>query len=425
MGAVTGPATARGGGYLGLLRNNPSFRLLWGGQVISLLGDWFTLIATATLVGQLTGSELAVGGLFVVRMLPSFLVSPFAGVAADRANRKHLLIGADLVRMVVVLGFLTVRSPSDVWLLYALTAVQVAMSGLFYPARNALLPSIVSARELGAANALSASTWSVMLALGAALGGFAAGRWGVSTAFVIDSATYLVSALLLSRIRYRPADGDRGSSSVASALADYVDGLRYLAHRPPIASTAVLKAGIAIAAGGAMNVIMVALAQQRFVLGEGGGTALGLMYAAAGAGTGIGPIVARRLTGDEPGRLRAAVPVAFLIAGVGLAVIAPLASLAVVLAGIFLRGFGAGINWVFSTQLLMSTVDDRVRGRVFSIDFALFTLAHAISTAVAGWVLDRTAVDVTAVVWFLATLSVAFAALWGVLLAARREAGSQ
>jgi MFS family permease len=151
---------------MAILRDNPNFRMLWSGEVVSLFGDWFNLIASAALISHLTQSGLAVGGLFVVRMLAPFLVSPVAGVAADLFNRKHLLVLADLARATIVLGFLFVREPQHVWMLYALTAVQLGLSGFFFPARNALLPDIVNRRELGGANALSSATWSVMLALG-------------------------------------------------------------------------------------------------------------------------------------------------------------------------------------------------------------------------------------------------------------------
>jgi MFS family permease len=191
-------------GYLTILRGNPNYRLLWSGEVVSLFGDWFNLIASAALISNLTQSGLAVGGLFVVRMLAPFLISPIAGVAADRFNRKHLLVAADLARALVVLGFLFVREPHQVWALYALTAVQLGISGFFFPSRNALLPDIVNRAELGGANALSSATWSVMLALGAAIGGLVAGQWGIYPAFVIDSATFLVSALLIVRIAYQP-----------------------------------------------------------------------------------------------------------------------------------------------------------------------------------------------------------------------------
>ena len=140
-------------GYLDLVRTNQNFRFLWTGQVVSLLGDWFDLIASAALISELTRSGLAIGGLFVVRMLSPFLVSPLAGVLADRYNRKKLLIIADVLRGFIVLGFLTVRTPGQAWLLYVITAIQLAFSGLFFPARNAIIPDIVTHAELGAANA--------------------------------------------------------------------------------------------------------------------------------------------------------------------------------------------------------------------------------------------------------------------------------
>ena len=98
-------------GYLGLIKGNRAFRYLWAGQVISLTGDWFNLIASAALIATLTQSGTAVGGLFVVRMLAPFLVSPFAGVVADRYNRKAILMSTDILRCFVVLGFVLVREP--------------------------------------------------------------------------------------------------------------------------------------------------------------------------------------------------------------------------------------------------------------------------------------------------------------------------
>jgi len=153
-------------GYGELIRGNTNFRFLWFGQIVSLLGDWFNLIASASLVAMLTQSGFAVGGLFVIRMLAPFLVSPIAGVLADRYNRKHILITTDITRAITVFGFLLVRDASHIWLLYTLTVIQLGISGFFFPTRTAILPDLVPPSGIGAANAISSATWSVMLALG-------------------------------------------------------------------------------------------------------------------------------------------------------------------------------------------------------------------------------------------------------------------
>ena len=162
-------------GYFELLGTNANFRWLWSGQLVSLLGDWFNLIASALLIRSLTDSKFALGVLFTIRMLAPFFISPIAGICADRYNRKHILIISDIIRGLLILGFLFVRTEEDIPLLYVLTTLLFGVSGFFSPARSAILPDITSTNELGTANALSATTWSIMLALGAAIGGFTAG----------------------------------------------------------------------------------------------------------------------------------------------------------------------------------------------------------------------------------------------------------
>jgi MFS family permease len=406
-------------GYIALLRRNRNYRYLWSGQVVSLLGDWFNLIASASLIAALTQSGVAVGGLFVIRMLAQFLATPFAGVAADRYNRKHLLILADLGRALTVVGFLFVREPGQVWLLYVLTAIQLALSGFFFPARNAILPDIVSRRELGAANALSSATWSVMLAFGAALGGLVAGQWGTQPAFVIDVLTFLLSAVLISRIVYHHDSSLTGDRSVATAIRQYVAGLRYLGRHKDTLAIALNKGAFALFVAGGFQVVQVAVAERRFVYGEGGGTGLGLIYAFMGIGTGLGPIVARRFSGDRERPLRIAIGLSYLIAAIGLALMAPLYGFGLFLIATILRGAGGGIGWVFSTQLLLHRLPDQVRGRVFATEFALFTLMNAVGAAAAGWALDNTDLGLSGMIWIMAGLILVPGALWTIWNASR------
>jgi MFS family permease len=346
-------------------------------------------------------------------MLAPFLISPLAGVLADRYNRKWLLILTDIIRAITVFGFLFVREPEHVWLLYVLTAVQLGIGGVFFPTRNAILPDLVSPNELGAANALSSATWSVMLALGAALGGIVAGSWGVYPAFVIDGITFLVSAVVLLRIKYRqPPSVDGGEMSVARAIQQYVYGLRYLLDRRDVLRVALLKGAMALSVSGAYQVIQVRIAEQIFPIGEGGGISLGLIYAVVGVGTGLGPIIARRFSGDRDRSLRIAIAVSYAIAALGLAAVATLESFGVVLAGTLLRGIGVGINWVFSTQLLLQLVPEHVRGRVFSSEYAMVTLMNAIGAALGGGGVDHPSFGIERILWIMVGLTLVFGIFW-------------
>src|SRR5437667_9923431 len=186
--------------YGELLRANRGFRLLWLGQVVSQMGDWFDTIAVYTIALRLTGSSRSVALIMVARFLPSVIMGPLSGVIADRFSRRSIMITADLLRAVVVLGFLLVRRPDQMWLVYVLTVLPLAFSAFFEPAKTAAIPSIVSDRELLPANAIASVTWSVMLTLGAALGGFVAGSFGTNAAFVLDSLTFVASAMLISTV---------------------------------------------------------------------------------------------------------------------------------------------------------------------------------------------------------------------------------
>jgi MFS family permease len=415
---MTGVQAAESVGYKALVQGNANFRNLWLGQIISLLGDWFNLIASAALVALLTQSGMAVGGLFVVRMLAQFIASPIGGVLADRFNRKHLLILTDIVRAFTVLGFLLVREPGDVWLMYILTSVQMAFAGIFFPTRNAILQDVVNQGEIGAANALTSATWSTMLAFGAALGGLVAGEWGITPAFVIDSGTFLLSALFISRIQYTSglfAESNQHAEAGTKNLnifAQYAEGLRYLNQHKDIWVLSLQKASMALGVTSAFQIIQVSLASNEFVLGEGGSTSLGLFYAFVGIGTGVGPILTRSITGDDQKRLRQTIAVGYLVAGGGLLIVSTLANFPVALLGTLLRGFGVAMGWVFSTQLLLLLVPNQVLGRVFSTEYAILTLANAIGAGIGGWAIDNLPISIPQMLWIMAGVTLSLGIFW-------------
>lgn len=164
-----------------------------------------------------------------------------------------------------------------------------------------------------------------------------------------------------------------------------------------------------------------AVADRVFTIGQHGGISMGLMFAAAGIGTGVGPICARFVTGDDQWRLRIVLVGGYLLGGLGVAISATLWSFPIMLLGAFIAGTGNGILWVFSTQLLLQLVDGEVRGRVFGTEFAMFTLASATGSAAVGWALDSQ-LGISGVLAGMSSLSLVPATAWGLWLVHRSRA---
>jgi predicted MFS family arabinose efflux permease len=406
-------------GYTELLRVNRDFRQLWLGQVVSQLGDWFDTIALFTLVLRLTGSGGAVSLILVARFLPSVVLGPLSGVLADRFNRRHIMIASDVARALVVLGFLFVRSPEQVWLVYLLTILQLAFSAFFEPARSAALPSIVAPRDLGTANAISSVTWSAMLTLGAAVGGPVTNWFGTDAAFVIDSLTYLVSALLVASVRLprrRPRPKTKLTAAKALGVTDTLEGLRYVRRRPRL--TALLLVKPAWGLGGGILTLLPVFGEKVFRLSAGaaevGGAALSIsvLYAARGVGTALGPVLMRRFYGETREQMQRTIGVSFVVAGAFYVLFGSAQGFALALLWLAVAHMGGSVLWVFSTVLLQSTVEDEFRGRVFAAELMLMTLAMAASNYATGEALDRFQISPRAVTVALGILFMLPGVLW-------------
>ena len=371
-------------GYLELLRTNVDFRRLWMGDIASLLGDWFNTIALYTLVTQLTGSPFALGMVFITKMLPFALASPLAGWITDRFDRRKLMIGSDLLRALVVLGFLLVDEASEVPLLYLLAALQVILSAVFIPARSASIPNITSDRELVTANALSAATWSSLLALGAAFGGFAVELIGTDGVFLFDSLTYFFSAACILRMRIPRGGGEAGATGLGEVLPQILDGWSRMRRQPEIGRIALTKCSWSLAGGG-LVFLLTLLGEEWMPAAPAVG--IGLLFAARGLGTGIGPVAARAWVPDER-RWPLVMGLGIVASGLCYVAIGGLPG-SVLLVGLVLVAHSfSGANWVMSTVLLQRRTEDSFRGRVFSTEWLLVTLADTLAILAASLLLE-------------------------------------
>ncbi|MGH2583732.1 MAG: MFS transporter [Dehalococcoidia bacterium] len=183
------------------------FGLLFAGQLVSQIGDYALLVALPVWTYQLTGSAAATGGVFIAATLPQLVLSPVAGVFVDRWPRRATMIGADLLRAALVLGLFAVRSPDQLWLIYALTCLQSSVSRFFFPARTAVLPLLVPREQLMQANAAVSFSDALARLGGPALGGLFMAAWGVRAAIALDALSYVASAALIAMLHLAEARG--------------------------------------------------------------------------------------------------------------------------------------------------------------------------------------------------------------------------
>lgn len=417
------------GSYVVLLRANRDFRNLWLATVISFAGDWFNFLASAALIGTLTQSGLAVSLLFLCRYLPLFFLAPWAGVLADRFDRKQILIFADLARAVVVGCLVLVQWTGLIWLLYGLTVLQFALSSLFQPAHAAAIPNLVAEKDLVAANAIDGFTWSVMLAVGALLGGIVTTLVGITACFLLDALTFVVSAWFISRI----SGPTRRAAPVANqreGVLAFVDGLRYLRQRPFLLGIALVKTGAALL-WGVLNVVELPLARDYFPLGRDGSLSLAIFYAMTGIGSGIGPLVVRRWLGDGQRASLWAILLGYALSTVGVFWLSMAHNLPeAALAGL-VRTLGGGALWVFSAALLQMLADDAFRGRVAAFEFAAFTLTQSLATLWAGYAQDAWHLNIPQILQIATLVSLGMTGVWlffqrwAVRLLTKAESGGQ
>ena len=284
-------------GFLELLRVNPLFRRYWTANAISMLGEWFNTVAMFVLIDSLTDSALGLGFLFVLRMFSLAFPQVFTGMLADRFSRKWLMVWANLLSAVAVLILLTVDGTEDVWLVYVIASVLMMLHAVYIPAENAALPSMVKENELLTANALNSGTWSASLAIGAAIGGFVVAAHGVEVAFIVNAATFVLAAAIIGTMTIPQKKYiDKEGGLWANTIGQISDGFRIILTTPPVRRIITAKALWGIFGGGL--VYMLVLVGEDIGLG-GFAAGIGVLFAARGIGTGLGPILARYVFTDR------------------------------------------------------------------------------------------------------------------------------
>jgi predicted MFS family arabinose efflux permease len=373
--------------------------------VISMAGDWFAFVALADLVTKLTGRPGAPAFVFAGTVLPMFFASPIAGWAADRFDRKALLVLADAVRVPLALLFCVAAAIGSTSL--AMTAnVLLGFAAAFHdPITSAVVPNLVPPKDLARAQSVLGAVWGAMLFLGAGLGGIVAAKFGMQTAFVVNAASFGVSALLLAAIK-KPMQ-----EASAEERRQNTGGLRavvkFIVRDRLVRRLIIAKIGVS-SANGSVGMLP-AIAHARF---PGIELATGFLFAARGLGAMLGPMLARWIGGAAP----AARTVIWMCGGatvlyVSVYAVIPLVHVfALALLLVVFAHVGGGAQWAMSTYGLQVATPDALRGRVLSLDYGLATLAIGISAIVAGLIADAS--GATSAVWWLCGAGITYGLGW-------------
>lgn len=407
-----------------LLRTNRDMRFVFIAQVISFLGDWFVFVALAGYVEDATDSEFLVSLVLVSLSLPSFLASPLAGPVVDRIDRRRLLIGVSGAQALAASGLLLLAE-HRIWVVFVFQGLVAALAAFVKPAIDASIPNLArTPEELRTANALMGSTWGVMLALGAGLGGLFSQAFGRTASIVADIGTFAVAGLIFALVR-RPmqgtsvvcgpvaavdaaavapgvaaagaADAAPGIAAVGAAdaepgvapdrvpttrvrpIADMREAVAVARRDPVILALMSSKATFAVGAGVVSQLAV--LASDVFNSGDRG---RGLLLAARGVGSGLGPVLAARWARGSLRRVLTVcgwASISFAVAYTA-AAWAPVLALALTL--VVLAHLGGGAQWTLSTYGLQLRVEDRLLGRVMAGDFAIVTLVLSLTSLGAG-----------------------------------------
>jgi MFS family permease len=244
---------------LRLLRQR-NMALLWIGGLISLIGDWVLLTALPYYVYQLTSSLLATATMTVIQLIPAVLLSSLAGVFIDRWDRKATLLICNLLQFCIVLLLLLVHSTTWLWVVYLTVFVQATISIFVAPAAHALLPRLIAQEDLMPANSLLSLNTQLARLLGPPLGGALLAWFGINPVVILDSASFLIVAVLLACLiqpAASPMDKKTSTPPVSMLKREWVDfwrewqqGWRVIRENP-VLMTLMLVLGI-ITFGGTM-----------------------------------------------------------------------------------------------------------------------------------------------------------------------------
>jgi MFS family permease len=357
-----------------------NFRLFWGGQLVSLVGTWMQSVAQAWLLHRLTDSPMMLGLLGFAQFAPVTVFSLWAGVVADRVDKRKLLLITQVFGMLqsVALAVLASSGRAEPWMVLALAFLFGIFNAVDLPVRQSILVEMVGRQDLSNAIALNSAGFNVARIVGPAIAGVLLVTVGEAGCFWINAVSYLPVIVSLSRIRLPKREVAAGDT-----LGSLRDGIDYVLRTTSIRNLLILLA-ICGGLGFQYNTLLPVFARDIFRSDAG-------VYGALVSCFGVGSLVAALSMTRALDRwsLRRNLLIGLVGAGIGLAVFAWSRWLPLTLAMGLLTGFGLILYVASTNTLIQMTTEDRYRGRVMSLYTFMFIGTTPLGALLAGGVAER------------------------------------
>ena len=361
-----------------------NYRLFFGGQIVSLVGNWMTSIATSWLVYRLTGSAWMLGVIGFAGQIPTFLLAPFAGIMVDRVNKHRLLVITQTLAMLqsFSLAAMTLSGHATITGLIVLNVVDGVITAFDMPLRQSFVIEMIEKKEdLGNAIALNSSMVNAARLIGPSLGGVIIALAGEGWCFFLDGASFLavIFALLAMKVRAVPPR----PRHPGGPIAEMREGWDYVSASIPIRRIISLLALVSLV--GVPYTVLIPLYAGKIL--NGGPHTLGLMMTATGTGALAGAIwLATRKSVLGLGRV---IPLSAALFGLGLLAFAFSTTLWLSLPLLLLTGAGFMTQMASSNTLVQTVVDDDKRGRVMSFFMMAFLGTAPFGSLLAGSMAER------------------------------------
>ncbi|GAB2956487.1 MFS transporter [Nonomuraea fastidiosa] len=355
------------------LRDSRDYRLLFGSGVITMFGTMISMVAVPYQMKQLTDSYVAVGLVSLAEFVPMVVCGLWGGAIADALDRRKIIVMSEL-GLLVTSAALMINSmlPSpQIWVLYVIGAVSTGIGCLQRPSLEAVIQQVVKHDQQAAAAVLSSLRWNFGAIVAPALGGLMITAWGVASAYVLDTLSFLLSMLLLWRVSSLPPAADAAPASLKSL----VEGMRYAVSRSDLVGTYLVDM--------AAMIFAMATALFPFIAEElKAPQALGLLYSASA----IGALIAS-LTGRWTARVRRhglGVIVAAALWGVAVALTALAPNIWMIVVFIACAGAADMISGIFRMTMWNQTIPPELRGRLAGIELLSYASGPMLGNARAG-----------------------------------------